>query len=209
MFFKTEQERFWHGDFGDEYAERNADARLVVNNSALFAKIFARVAPIRSLIEFGANIGLNIQALHWLFPRLELSAIEINEKAAEKLRALGYVRSVYQQSILDFAPERAWDMALIKGVLIHIAPAELPAVYDKLHAAARRYSLLCEYYNPVPVAVNYRGYEGKLFKRDFAGELLDRFSDLALLDYGFAYHRDNYFPHDDGNWFLLEKRRAE
>jgi len=44
-----------------------------------------------------------------------------------------------------------------------------------------------------------------LFKRDFAGEMLDRFKDLELLDYGFVYHRDNNFPQDDLNWFLLRK----
>jgi hypothetical protein len=44
-----------------------------------------------------------------------------------------------------------------------------------------------------------------MFKRDFAGEMLDKFQDLRLLDYGFVYHRDTQFPQDDVNWFLLEK----
>jgi spore coat polysaccharide biosynthesis protein SpsF len=44
-----------------------------------------------------------------------------------------------------------------------------------------------------------------LFKRDFAGELLDRFSDLRLIDYGFVYRRDTHFPLDDISWFLFEK----
>jgi len=43
------------------------------------------------------------------------------------------------------------------------------------------------------------------FKRDFAGEMLDRYRDLKLVDYGFAYHRDPAFSHDDITWFLLEK----
>ena len=49
---------------------------------------------------------------------------------------------------------------------------------------------LVEYYNPTPVEVEYRGHVQKLFKRDFAGEMLDRFPDLTLVHYGFAYHRD-------------------
>ena len=65
---------------------------------------------------------------------------------------------------------------------------------------------IAEYYNPTPVEVKYRGHDGRLFKRDFAGEMLDRFPDLKLVDYGFNYHRDHNFPQDDGNWFLLEKR---
>ena len=63
-----------------------------------------------------------------------------------------------------------------------------------------------EYYNPTPVEVTYRGNTGKLFKRDFAGELLDKYSDLELVDYGFIYHRDNCFPQDDITWFLMEKK---
>jgi hypothetical protein len=65
--------------------------------------------------------------------------------------------------------------------------------------------LICEYYNPTPVTVVYRGHRDRLFKRDFAGEMLDKYADLALLDYGFTYHRDANFPQDDANWFLLEK----
>ena len=65
---------------------------------------------------------------------------------------------------------------------------------------------IIEYYNKTPVEVPYRGHKGKLFKRDFAGEILDRHEDLMLADYGFVYHRDNNFPQDDLNWFLLEKK---
>ena len=46
----------------------------------------------------------------------------------------------------------------------------------------------------------------RLYKRDFAGELLDRYPDLRLADYGFAYRRDPKFPQDDINWFLLAKQ---
>jgi spore coat polysaccharide biosynthesis protein SpsF len=55
------------------------------------------------------------------------------------------------------------------------------------------------------VSIPYRGHEDRLFKRDFAGELLSRFGDLRLIDYGFVYHRDPKFPQDDITWFLLEK----
>ena len=62
-----------------------------------------------------------------------------------------------------------------------------------------------EYYNPTPVEISYRGHSGKLFKRDFAGEMLDRFLDLQLLDYGFCYSRDYNFLYGNATWFLLEK----
>jgi pseudaminic acid biosynthesis-associated methylase len=74
-----------------------------------------------------------------------------------------------------------------------------------MYRAATRYLLVAEYYSPKPVEIPYRGHTGKLFKRDFAGELLDRYPALRLVDYGFVYHRDSLFPQDDTNWFLLEK----
>lgn len=82
----------------------------------------------------------------------------------------------------------------------------LARAYDRLHQTSRRYICLIEYYNPSPVEVLYRGHHGRLFKRDFAGELLDAYPDLQLVDYGFIYHRDPNFPLDDLTWFLMEKR---
>ena len=56
-----------------------------------------------------------------------------------------------------------------------------------------------------PVAIAYRGDDDRLYKRDFAGEMLDKYNDLRLIDYGFSYRRDAAFPQDDITWFLLEK----
>jgi pseudaminic acid biosynthesis-associated methylase len=96
-------------------------------------------------------------------------------------------------------------LVLTKGVLIHINPDVLPKVYDKLVASSGRYLLVAEYYNPSPVAITYRGHFDRLFKRDFAGEILDSHPQMKLIDYGFAYHRDPSFPQDDLTWFLMEK----
>lgn len=202
--FATEQEAFWAGQFGDEYSQRNTGRSLVAANCALFAKILSRTSDVRSLIEFGANIGLNLQAIALLIANADLAAVEINPKALKQLRSWGRCE-VHAQSILSFNPQRTWDLVLIKGVLIHINPAYLPKAYDVLVRSARRYICLVEYYNPTPVSIGYRGHGDRLFKRDFAGELLDSFRELTLVDYGFCYHRDANFPQDDVTWFLLEK----
>jgi pseudaminic acid biosynthesis-associated methylase len=115
---------------------------------------------------------------------------------------------IYNQSILEFNILSQWDMVFTKGVLIHINPNELQCVYQKMYDASKRYILVAEYYNPTPVEVAYRGYGSKLFKRDFAGEIMDKYPDLSLVDYGFTYHRDNSFAHDDVNWFLMKKENA-
>ncbi len=203
--YSTPQEAFWAGEFGNEYVSRNRNEAHVAGNLALFSRILSRTSGIRTAIEFGANIGLNLVALKALLPQAEFSAIEINESAASELEKIGYV-DVHRQSILEFGSGPDFDLVLIKGVLIHIHPEKLPEVYDRLYHCSRRYILIAEYYNPTPVAIPYRGHADRLFKRDFAGEMLDRFADLTLLDYGFSYHRDCNFPQDDLTWFLLEKK---
>jgi pseudaminic acid biosynthesis-associated methylase len=206
MTFKTEQEAFWAGEFGNEYIQRNQGDALVAANLGLFAKALSMTRGVQSCIEFGANIGLNLKALKLLFPAQEQYAVEINANAASELTRVIPPSNLYRTSILDFNSERTWDLVLIKGVLIHINPEMLPQVYDKLEAACGRYLLVVEYYNPVPVAVAYRGHTDRMFKRDFAGEIMDRHSRMRLVDYGFIYRRDPNFPLDDANWFLLEKR---
>ncbi|GAB4284147.1 MAG: hypothetical protein Fur0025_14650 [Oscillatoriaceae cyanobacterium] len=203
--FQTEQEKFWSQEFGDEYTHRNQGKISIASNLALFSKILARTQNINSLIEFGANRGLNIEAIKQLMPKIKISAIEINNLAIEKLQQIGGEIEIYHQSILNFIPTKVWDFVLIKGVLIHINPDYLKKVYETLYQSSSRYICLVEYYNPTPVEVIYRGHQGKLFKRDFAGEMLEQYLNLHLVDYGFVYHRDRNFPQDDLTWFLLEK----
>ncbi|WP_276620273.1 pseudaminic acid biosynthesis-associated methylase [Syntrophomonas wolfei] len=201
---KTEQEEFWAGQFGDDYTNRNQGSQLIASNTALFASIIARTRQVKSILELGANRGLDLLALRSLLPAVELSAIEINPKAVKELESINNLK-IYQQSILDFSVDYQRDLVLSKGLLIHIAPEMLPRAYQVLYESSGRYICLAEYYNPTPVEVEYRGNKGKLFKRDFAGEMMDRYPDLALLDYGFTYHRDNNFPQGDLTWFVLSK----
>lgn len=203
MAFKTEQENFWATEFGDEYIVRNDDLQIIAGNINLFSKIIGKTANVKSVIEFGSNIGNNLKAIKTLIPNCELSAIEINQKAVEVLKEQDV--KIYAQSILDYVPDYKRDLAFIKGVLIHINPDELQNVYEKLYASSKKYIIIAEYYNPSPVTIPYRGHSDRLFKRDFAGEMLDKYSDLKLVDYGFSYHRDNNYPQDDITWFLLEK----
>ncbi|MCK9294047.1 MAG: hypothetical protein M0P70_03100 [Desulfobulbaceae bacterium] len=203
--FRTEQEAFWAGEFGSQYINRNPTDFELASRLAMFARIIDRTKGVRSLIELGANIGNNLRVLDQLLSGAELAAVEINQDAVDVLRQWGRTE-VYHHSILDFRTDRQYDLSLICGVLIHMNPQVLPQVYDLLYQLSKRYIFLAEYYNPTPVEIPYRGHSGKLFKRDFAGEMLDRFSDLRLLDYGFIYHRDNNFPLDDLTWFLLERK---
>lgn len=204
--YSTDQEAFWAGEFGSEYIDRNKSEQLLASNLNFFVKALKQAGKINSCHEFGANIGMNLKALKLLYPDIALSGVEINPDAAKILADFIGGGNVYNGSIFDWQVSSQVDLTLIKGVLIHINPDMLDKVYQKLYQASKKYILVCEYYNPSPVAISYRGHSDRLFKRDFAGELMDKYSDLVLIDYGFAYKRDPAFPQDDITWFLMEKK---
>ena len=205
MSYQTPQEALWAGPFGSEYITRNRAQNLLGPKIRMFSRILARARDVNSVFEIGPNVGLNLLAIRSVLPAIELNAIEINEDAYREVRAVIGDHATHG-SILDFEIVRTFDFVFTSGVLIHINPDSLISVYDKMHAMSSRYIMVNEYYNPSPMEVTYRGQTGRLFKRDFCGDLLDRFEDLELVDYGFTYRRDPVFPQDDCTWFLLRKR---
>ena len=207
MKYKTDQENFWAGDFGDAYIDRNKGKKLLASNLNMWVNMLKNAGNLDSCIEFGANIGMNLKALKLLYPEQEQYGIEINTEAARELEKIIPETNVFNSSIFDFETVTQFDLTFIKGVLIHINPAELPNVYEKLVNSCGSYLLVAEYYNPSPVKINYRGHENRLFKRDFAGEIMDLYPEMKLIDYGFNYRRDPEFPQDDITWFLLKKEK--
>ena len=205
--YGTMQERFWAGEFGDDYIIRNDSKKLIAANTVLFSKVLRYTHNVKSVLELGANIGLNLVAIHSLLPLAKISGVEINTKASEILTKLDYIETI-NTSLLDLSLDKKYDFVFTKGVLIHQNPEMLQRVYDLIYECSNRYIFIFEYYNPVPMEVKYRGFDSVLFKRDFAGELMDKYSDLKLIDYGFVYHRDNNFPGDDFNWFLMQKQQV-
>ena len=203
--YKTDQEKFWAGEFGNLYIDRNKSDQLMASNLEYFSKSLKAAIGIQSVIEFGANIGMNLKALKLLRPGIALKGIEINKDAAAVLEEVIGEENVYLESILDFVPPSKSDLVLLKGVLIHINPDALSSLYQTMYDSSNKYILVGEYYNPSPMTINYRGHDDRLFKRDFAGDMLEKFNDLRLVDYGFAYRNDPTFPQDDITWFLLEK----
>ena len=198
----TPQEAAWRGEFGDRYIDRNMGH--VPANRAMFRRALERAqSSIRRVLELGCGAGENLTALRQLMPTAHLEGVEINEKAAAIAREHGHL--VRTGSLLDYAGPEGFDLVFTKGVLIHIPPSELHRAYQALVDHAHRWVLVAEYYNPQPVEVKYRGEQCMLWKRDFAGELMQAYPELRLVDYGFVYHRDPY-PQDDLTWFLMEKR---
>ena len=203
--FKTSQEKFWAGDFGKNYIGRNNSRELLASNLNFFSQSLKCANNIKTCIEFGSNIGMNLKALKLLYPSLDMSAVEINKTAIIKLSKIVNKKNIFSGSILDYVNDKKFDLVFVKGLLIHIDPKKLNEVYKKLFYYTKKYLLVAEYYSPNPQKLNYRGFKNKLFKRDFVGDIIKLYPELKLIDYGFNYHKDKSFPMDDINWFLLEK----
>lgn len=200
----NEQELFWKGEFGNEYVDRNNGSKFVAAKIDMFTKALKVSSNIKTVIELGANRGLNASALKSILPNSHYTGVEIGDKAFSLLRENECVDDCYHSSIHEFDHDKQFDLAMIAGVLIHLNPESLVSVYRLLANLSARYVLISEYYNPTPVEINYRGHAGKLFKRDFANEFMEH-TGFKLLDYGFLYRNDPKFHHADMTWFLLER----
>lgn len=202
-------EEFWQGKFGNEYIERNLN--ILPAQISFFSKVLKN-KQINSVLEFGANVGINLDALKLIYPHLAGTGVEINKEACDKIypefEAINSsIKDFTQDEIFIDRPYKTFDLVFTKGVLIHTPPEELEQVYKAMELFSDKYVLIAEYYNPTPVDLEYKGFKGKLWKRDFAQEFLQQCPDFELDDYGFVYHLDKH-PQDDITWFLFRRIRG-
>ena len=192
---------FWAGTSGNQYTGRNKADALLPARITMWAKILERCHGVASIVEFGANTGVNLRAINLLRPSVKLWGVEVNEEAALQIP----VGNVIIGNMLDAKVPEVCDLSFTRGVLIHVHPADLFRAYDVLYHATRRYIMVAEYYNPTMWMIPYYGQKDKLWKGDYAGGILQRFPDLELIDYAFIYNR-GAFAQDSITWFLMEKR---
>ena len=203
------QVEFWRGDFGDAYTDRHAtSAQHLRARVALWADILSHtlVSAPKSILEVGANVGVNLRAIRTLTPA-RLLGVEPNDKARKQLVEDKIVDTQDLRagiaSAIDF-PDGVADLVFTSGVLIHIHPDELLASMKELHRCAKRWIVSIEYFSDKPEMIPYRGHDDRLFKRDFGGLWLDHFTDLRAVGYGFCWKRVTGL--DNLTWWLFEKR---
>jgi pseudaminic acid biosynthesis-associated methylase len=200
---------FWAGEFGSEYARRNPrDPALVAAVARLWSAVLARVpvGDIKRALEVGANVGITQLALQRVLDA-ETWAVEPNPEARHALVTERVVQAerVSDGDIVDLQFEdRAFDLSLTSGVLIHVHPDDLERACRELARVSGRWVAILEYFANQPEAVPYRGHEGKLFKRDFGEFFLDTNPDFECVDYGFAWRRHTGM--DNSTWFLFRRR---
>jgi pseudaminic acid biosynthesis-associated methylase len=199
---------FWRGAFGDNYTDRNAatDAQIRAR-VALWSEILRHTLlhPPQSILEVGANVGVNLRALRAL-TGARLAALEPNDKARSVLTRDGVVATSDviggMAQTIDL-PDSSIDLVFTSGVLIHIHPDDLPVATREIHRCARRWIACIEYFSDRPEEIVYRGHSGKLFKRDFGAFWLDQFPELRVAAYGFAWKPATGL--DNLTWWLLQK----
>ncbi len=201
----NEQELFWSSEFGDNYINRNISQSFLNSNINMFKDVLSKTDEIESILELGANVGMNLKAIKTILPDVTIDAVEINNEAAQKLEKSNLCRKVFQEPISTFNTKEMYDLTFTKTVLIHLDEKDLKVAYEKLFERSKKYILIAEYYNPNPVTIEYRGHQNKLFKRDFCSEIMSLFNNIELIDYKFIYSKDKDFPLDDITWFLLKK----
>lgn len=200
--YNTEQEKFWLSPFGDEYTNRN----LTVNRLNFIGKnLINNNIKIKSAIELGANIGLNLDTVKKIYHKSKTLGVEINYNA---FKILEKKHESVNTSILKYKTKNTFDLVILSLVLIHQNPKFLDQIYKKIYNLSKKYIYIAEYFNPTPVTVKYRGHKNKLFKRDFAKEIWNKFPKLKLINYGFHWSEDPFFEKntcDNETWFLFKK----
>ncbi len=198
----------WTGDFGREYLQRNEDiseADMGPRTEALRPVLAACAEAPRSILEVGANIGRNLLAMTRLSDA-ELYAVEPFADAYARMTRLLGTRLAQGVNgpgqTLPFA-DASIDFVFTSGVLIHVAPEDLPAVTAEIVRVSRRYVWCNEYFAKTSERVHYRGGDDLLFKRDFGAWYLDTYPQLRPVAQGFCWSRTT--PFDDTTWWLFEK----
>lgn len=111
-----------------------------------------------------------------------LYGVELQWYAVEKAKNLLQRINIVQGSGFDLPfKDHFFQVVCTNGVLIHIAPDDLPKIMDEMYRCSARYIMIFEYYALQVTAINYRGHEGFLWKADYAQLFLDRFADLRLV----------------------------
>lgn len=188
---ETQQLKKWTGDFGRDYTDRNSltseqtddlwRKNYGISRTELNLQFLKDVPKDARILEVGCNIANQLVLLQNL-GYAHLYGIEVQSYALDRGRSHTRGLNLIQSSAFDIPfKDGYFDLVFTSGVLIHIAPEDLPVAMAEIHRCARSFILGAEYYAPSMVEVSYRGNNALLWKTDYAREYLSRFSDLELV----------------------------
>jgi pseudaminic acid biosynthesis-associated methylase len=211
---QTAQIQTWTGDFGREYTDRNtySPAELDelyrrnygVTRSALNNRFLQEVPRDARILEVGCNMGTQLLVLQEMGFQ-NLHGIEIQGYALDRAKPRVSGATLSQASAFAIPyDERFFDLVFTSGVLIHIAPSDLPRALNEIHRCARTWIWGFEYYAPETTEIVYRGHDSLLWKTDFARAYLHQFDDLELVQ----EERLRYLDNENVDAAFLLRRKA-
>lgn len=195
-------EELWATEFGNSYTQRNTD-KTAPARLELWKMLLPR--GCESILEVGANTGLNLEAIEQL-TAAELYACEPNDLARETLRQKGLLPD--NNLTRDYADKLNFqdgiaDLVFTSGVLIHIPADKLIPSMTEIHRCSRRWIICGEYFAPQEEMIPYRGHDNTLWRRDYGSLFLDNFNDLRCHSCLFAWKRMTGL--DNMTFWLFEK----
>lgn len=176
------QEDLWINKFGNDYIKDNSNSKYIAWKASIFRNIFLSCKiSVKSLLEYGANIGLNIPAIKSYYPFIKYYAVEINKLAFNQLKKRNIYS--YHQSIFDELNIKC-DLVLTFGLLIHIAPDDLNEAYKILYEHSNKYILMIEHFSNNIETKKYRDYDNAFFKGNFANDFIKLYPSAKIIKGG-------------------------
>jgi len=170
----------WRGKLGDQYTTRNRYGTR--------RNVWDDIIPgIGNLLEIGANVGRNLEAIHEIDPSIELWATEPNDLArchlTDYLLYLEGARNDPADS-LSFG-SNTFDCVLTCGVLIHIPTYLLAKSMNEIFRVSNRYIICAEYFAPKEEMIRYQGQDNLLWRRDYGSLYQSIYPELKCIDVRF------------------------
>ena len=199
------QRKFWEGEFGDSYVERNnsiEEANTIYKEMAgvtieeIYANFFAGINKENKILELGCNILQNLGFK-------DLYGLEINKKAYEIARRNNPKITFINSTIEDFnSKDTKYDLVFTSGVLIHIHPSVIKTIINKIIDLTKEYIFGFEYYADALTEVNYRGHANVLWKQNFPKLFLESTTSIKSI-------KEQKIPYKNSNLcdiaYLLKK----
>ncbi|HSZ64352.1 MAG TPA: pseudaminic acid biosynthesis-associated methylase [Terriglobales bacterium] len=212
-FADTKQGEKWRGEFGSEYSLRNEFStpdldKLYKRNhgttrTELNLRFLADIPKSASILEIGCNLGNQLILLHEMGFQ-NLNGIEIQREIVKQAQSRLPGSCIVEGSALKvpFA-DASFDLVFTSGLLIHIAPQDLPVAMNEIYRCAKHWIWGFEYYSPQMIEVPYRGQIQLLWKADYARLYTKMFADLELV----SEQHLKYLENDNvDSMFLLRKK---
>jgi pseudaminic acid biosynthesis-associated methylase len=184
------QRKFWTGEFGQDYVERNQTLEQVnelyekqtgVTVQSIFEDFFQPLDRSFKILELGCNVGLNFTILKNMGFR-NLTGVEINPQAISIAKQNHPDLKFVNSSIEEFNPSNdSYDVVYTAGVLIHIHPDSLGSIISKIVSLSKKFIFGFEYFSEKLTEIPYRGNTMTCWKQNFPNLYMDKHPELKIV----------------------------